>query len=107
MSSPSYEFYEKVIVKTKDDALKDINGKIGAVLGRAESEECWFYSVYFYDIEVCYCLKEVDLSSIGEFDGRSSFFNGATIAVTPEGDLGQLRWIDALGDRCDPTDREE
>jgi len=100
MSRPSYAFYEKVIVKTNDDALKDINGKIGAVLGRAESEECWFYSVYLYDIEMCYCLRDVDLSPTGEFDDQSSFLDGTKIGVTPEGDLKQLRWVDA-------TDREE
>jgi hypothetical protein len=80
--SPKYEFYEKVQLATSDPTAREINGELGAVLGRTQSESgLWSYAVLIYRTRVCWSLQEEELLPTGEFDERESFFDGASVRI--------------------------
>jgi hypothetical protein len=87
-AGPRYDFYEKVLVDSRDSNTAGINGRLGAVLGRACGEDGrWSYAIWIYDKGVCWSCCEDDLRSTGEFDRRDSFFDGTSIRVSRRGEL--------------------
>ena len=88
MSNKSaFGFYEKVRVCSTRPELKEINGELGAVLGKAQNESgTWGYAVSIYKTRVVWDLPEHELISTGEFDVRDSFFSGASVRVVVDKD---------------------
>jgi hypothetical protein len=79
---PKYEFYEKVHVATSDPKAQEINGELGAILGRAANERGeWSYSVYIYRLCISWSFREDELIPTGEFDQRETFFDGTSVRI--------------------------
>lgn len=84
---PKFAFYERVIVRSAEGRNRDIEGELGAVLGRGQDDGGrWFYAVHVYSKSVCYSVKEADLEPTGQFDRRSSFNDGTTARVDIHGE---------------------
>ena len=76
MTTPSFRFYEKVRINSGNGRLSEINGELGAILGRAQSEEGrWSYAVHVYRDGVCWSCDEADLVATGECDVRATFYS--------------------------------
>jgi Immunity protein 31 len=81
-----FDFYEKVIVETKDPEKARIRGKLGAVLGKSTGDNGnWFYAVSIYEEGITYFLSENEIISTGELDERETFYDGTSIRVSPDG----------------------
>jgi hypothetical protein len=91
-ADPRFDFYEKVIIiTTTDPALSEINGELGAVLGRAYGEDGrWSYAVSIYRTGRCWSCMEDDLRATGTFDRSETFFTGSSLRVSPRGEV--LGW---------------
>lgn len=90
-TDPRFDFYEKVIITTTDPTLSEVHGELGAVLGRACGEDGrWSYAVTIYRTGRCWSCMEDDLGTTGTFDRRESFFPGASVRVSPRGEV--LGW---------------
>lgn len=82
MGVPKFAFYEKVLVDTRDNGKATINGQVGSVLGRVESDDIgWSYTVLIDEINICWHLFENELLPLGEFAKREDFYNGSSIHV--------------------------
>jgi hypothetical protein len=83
-----FDWYERVRVATADPAKATIDGKLGAVLGKAQSDDGhWSYGVFVYDERVVWSCLEDELAPTGEFDRRESFYGGESIRVSRHGEL--------------------
>ena len=83
-----FDFYERVRVVSRDPAKGAINGRLGAVLGKAEDESgSWWYGVFVYELDRVWYCSEDELTSTGEFDRRESFYSGESIRVSQDGEV--------------------
>lgn len=81
-TDPKYSFYEKVRINTVDRKKKEVNGEIGAVLGRdRDCSDQWYYTVYVYASTSCWCFFESELMPTGQAAKREDFFDGSSIRV--------------------------
>ena len=65
-----------------------IDGKLGAVLGKAQGDdERWSYGVFVYDEREVWSCWEDELVPTGEFDRRESVYGGESIRVSKRGEL--------------------
>ena len=81
-TTPRYEFYEKVRVTSQASDKVKVNGQIGAVLGRVQTEDrTWYYTVYIYSTETSWCFFEHELSPTGEQARREDFYDGSSVRV--------------------------
>src|SRR6266581_9172733 len=81
-SAPRYAFYEKVLILSQAQEKSEVNGQIGAVLGRVETENGdWYYTVYIYSTETAWCFFEHELLPIGEQASREDFYEGLSVRV--------------------------
>jgi hypothetical protein len=88
MNAGRFDFYEKVVIRTTKIAKAKVNGRMGAILGKAQSDEGqWLYAVQVYDLERVWCLNENELVPTGERDRRETFFTGESIRVSPDGEI--------------------
>lgn len=79
MAESHFDWYEQVQVTSADPAKGEINGKLGAILGKAQSEDGrWTYGVYIYDQKIIWSCENGELSPTGNFDRRESFYSGHT-----------------------------
>jgi len=87
-SSPKYAFYEKVWVNCPLSENARVNGQIGAVLGRVQTQKGdWYYTVYIYSTDTSWCFFEHELLPTGECAKKEDFYEGSSvrIAVDSEG----------------------
>jgi hypothetical protein len=88
MTESRFGWYEKVMVNSGDPAKNSINGKLGAVLGKAQSDDGrWSYAVSIYDSGIVWSCCDDELISTGEFDTRESFYGGDTVRVNSRGEI--------------------
>ena len=88
MAGPRFDFYEKVVVASADPAKAEIEGRLGAVLGRACGDDgLWSYAVSMYHSGICWHCSEDELRPTGEFDRRESFYDGSSVRVSQRGEL--------------------
>ena len=86
-AEPRFGFYEKVLVASADPAMTEIDGRLGAVLGRACGDDGrWSYAVSVYESGVCWSCREDELRPTGETDRRESFYDGSSVRVSDRGD---------------------
>jgi len=86
-SEPRFDFYEKVVVASADLAKAEIDGRLGAVLGRAcDDDGLWSYAVSVYHSGICWSCSEDELLPTGEFDRRESFYDGSSVRVGQRGE---------------------
>ena len=79
---PKFSFHEKVRVRTRDVKGKEVNGEIGAIAGMVETESGdWYYSVFIYKLEECWCFYESELEATGEFEDGEEFRPVGSIRV--------------------------
>jgi len=79
---PKYGFYEKVRVDSQASEKASVNGQIGAVLGRVQTENgIWYYTIYIYVTETSWCFFEHELSPTGEQASREDFYDGSSVRV--------------------------
>ena len=79
---PKFDFFEKVTISTANSAAQTVNGKLGAVLGRAQCDDGrWQYAVSVYDDDAVWSLEEAELTSTGEFAERSDFYDGSSVRI--------------------------
>jgi hypothetical protein len=83
-----FDWYERVRVATADPAKALIDGRLGAVLGKAQCDDGrWSYGVFVYDDQLVWSCREDELIPTGEFDRRESFYSGEPIRVSQQGEL--------------------
>jgi Immunity protein 31 len=83
-----FNFYEKVVIKSTDPAKAEINGRIGAVLGRVCGDDgIWSYAISMYYSGICWYCWDDELQATGESDRYESFFDGSSVRVSQSGDL--------------------
>jgi hypothetical protein len=81
-TAPRYGFYEKVRVNSQASEKAKVNGEIGAVLGRVQTENgTWYYTIYLYSTETSSCFFEHELSPTGEHASRDDFYDGSSVRV--------------------------
>jgi hypothetical protein len=81
-TAPRFGFYEKVCVDSQATEKAKVNGLIGAVLGRVQTENgTWYYTVYIYSTETSWCFFEHELSPTGEQASRADFYDGSSVIV--------------------------
>lgn len=79
---PHFAFYEKVVVRTEAPNKKAINGELGAVMGRVQTDSGdWCYSVHIYSTSDNWYIYEHELRPTGEFDRRETFYSGESVRV--------------------------
>ncbi|MEX2964090.1 Imm31 family immunity protein [Microbulbifer sp. TYP-18] len=85
-----YDFYDVVLVKTDREALSEINGKKGAILGRAENDQGeWSYSVHIFESEECWDVMEAELESTGTAMAREDFYDGDSVIIEVDSKTGE------------------
>ena len=85
---PKYKFYEKVLVTSNEATLQDISGETGAVLGISQSSGGeWGYAVHIYRDKEVWDIMEEHLEPTGEMDCRETFYDGASMRVSNNGDV--------------------
>jgi Immunity protein 31 len=88
MAEGHFDWYERVRVATPDSAKAAIDGKLGAVVGKAQADDGrWSYGVFVYEEQVVWSCWEDELICTGEFDRRESHYGGESIRVSPRGEL--------------------
>lgn len=97
---PKFNFYEKVRVKTLDLAKFHLNGEIGVVLGRTETEEHpepFLYGVSINSVGQVWSLFESELESTGEWASPEEYYDGSSVRVqVDEHGLGSIKNPDSL-----------
>ena len=80
---PRFAFYEKVRIRTNDPAKAHLNGEVGAVIGRTETEDrtSWYYAVSLDKQHRVWCFDEHELEPTGEYARREDFFDGTLVKV--------------------------
>jgi hypothetical protein len=81
---PKFGFYEKVRVKTSDLAKSHLNGEVGAVLGRTETEEHpdpFLYAVSIDSLGRTWSLFESELEPTGQWAKREDYETGHRVRV--------------------------
>jgi hypothetical protein len=87
MADGRFDWYEKVRVATADLAKAAIDGKLGAVCGKAQGDDGrWSYGVFVYDEQVVWSCGEDELAPTGQFDRRESFYTGESVRVSRHGE---------------------
>ena len=89
-----FKFYEVVEISSDRPALREVDGKRGAILGMAENDDgSWGYAVCIFDEEIGYDVSEEELLTTGEMMKREDFYDGEniTIIVDPETGEGSLK----------------
>lgn len=79
-----YEFYEVVTVKSGS-----ASGLEGAVVGRAQEENRWYYAVYIYEHGEVWSLPEEYLEPTGRTDERATFYDGTSVKVRVDPETGE------------------
>jgi len=83
-AKPRFGFYEKVRVKTSDPAKSHLNGEVGAVLGRTETEEHsdpFLYAVSIDSLGRTWSLFESELEPTGQWVKREDYETGHRVRV--------------------------
>ena len=90
--SAKFNFYEKVLVSSEDKNLAEINGELGAIIGRVQNDDgVWIYGVQIYRDGEGWDIYEKDLESTGEFASEESFYSGDSIKVkVNDSDEGEI-----------------
>ena len=86
---PRFEFFEVVRVQTStpESSLRQVNGKLGVVSGRACTDDGrWSYGVFIYDDEVCWSVWEEELVSTGSFEDPHIRSTGESVRVAVDDD---------------------
>jgi hypothetical protein len=81
--APRFQFYEEVRVQTSDPLKSHVNGALGAVVGRTETEDntSWYYAVDLHQISEGWCFYENELESTGRIFNREDYYDGTSIRV--------------------------
>jgi hypothetical protein len=75
-------------VSSGDPAKAEIDGRLGAVLGRARGDDGrWSYAVSMYHNGICWSCWECELTPTGEFDRHETFDGGSSTRVSRRGEL--------------------
>lgn len=87
MSEPRFDFYEKVVVASSDPIKAEIDGRLGAVLGRVcDDHGLWSYAVSMYHSGICRSCCEHELRPTGELDRPENFYEGSYVRFTERGE---------------------
>jgi len=81
--APKFAFYEKVKINSSDPAGHEVQGELGAVLGRSQSDDGeWHYGVLVYSQDICWSFAEHELLATGEHAKREDFYDGSSVRVS-------------------------
>lgn len=73
---PRFAFYEEVRSASEEGEHADVNGQIGAVLGRVRTEDgSWYYAVQVYSSGMTGCFFEHKLLPAGRHKSRADFYD--------------------------------
>lgn len=98
---PDYDFYERVRVDTQDENSLCFNGKVGAVLGRVQTDEkLWYYTIAIDDQSSTHCFFEHELVATGTFARREDFYDGTSVRIKVGKD-GQGRVVTETGSQSE------
>jgi hypothetical protein len=83
-ANPKFDFYERVRVRTSNPTTSHLNGEIGTVIGRTETEDHpdpFYYAVDIDSSTVGWCFFESELESTGEWANPEDYFDGSWVRV--------------------------
>src|SRR5262249_17267278 len=81
---PKFDFFERVRVQTTDPAKAHLNGEMGMVLGRTQTEnhpEPFLYAVTIDSCKDGWSLFENELEATGQWAQRQDYETGRRIRV--------------------------
>lgn len=81
---PKFGFYEKVRVRGSDPAKSHLNGEVGAVLGRTDTEEhsdSFLYAVCIDSSGRTWSLFESELEPTGQWGKREDYETGYQVRI--------------------------
>ena len=80
---PRFDYYEDVRIQSQDREKSHMNGRVGVVLGRTQTEDksSWYYAIDLYGDEQSWCFFEIELESTGNKFRREDFFDGTSTRV--------------------------
>lgn len=84
-----YNYYEVVEVISEKPENAEAVGLKGAILGMAEEEGIWSYSVYLFDKNESWSFNESDLESTGQFKHKEDFYDGEIVHVITDPETGE------------------
>jgi Immunity protein 31 len=81
--APCFDYYEEVRIKSLDPEKAHLNGRVGVVLGRTETEDksSWYYAINLHSEEQGWCFFETELEPTGNKFRREDFYDGTSIRV--------------------------
>ncbi len=82
-AGPRFDFYQEVLVCTNEAERLRLNGKVGVVLGRSNSEDgkIWYYVLSFKDEPETWYFGEGELEPTGKWFSREDFYDGSSVRV--------------------------
>ena len=81
---PKFGFYEMVKVQTPDPKKSHLNGEIGAVLGRTDTEDHpdpYLYGVSIDSLGRVWAFFESELEPTGQWARREDYYDGSSVRV--------------------------
>lgn len=84
-----FQFYEIVRVSDSDGNFTEVSGSEGAILGMAEEDGKWFYSVSLFDTGETWNFPETALVSTGKHSRREDYYDGSSAKVVVDKDTGE------------------
>lgn len=87
-----FVFFEVVKVRAARAALEAIDGREGAILGMAQSEDgSWTYAVHILDLDESWSIGESELVATGRTMTRQDFYGGEVLSVEVDSETGEGR----------------
>ena len=82
-ATPKFDFYEKVRVQSSDPEKAHLNGEIGTILGRTETDDqkSFLYAVSIDSYRRTWALFEHELESTGQRAKREDYYDGSSVRI--------------------------
>ncbi len=76
MVHPRFDFYEEVRILTRDPLKLTLNGELGVVLGRTETDDhqSWYYAIDVASQAKVWCFFETELEPTGRKFKREDYY---------------------------------
>lgn len=85
MNPSPFAWYEEVMIASSDNALSEINGERGVILGMAEADGLWSYAVLIESTNICWSVEATALLTTGRIRKREELYANTSIRVSREG----------------------
>lgn len=85
---PKFDFFQEVTIRSLYPETAHIDGCLGVVVGRTETEDgsSWYYAIYIYPDSVGWCAYEDELLATGKHVDPKNVYDGSSIRVAVDRD---------------------